>query len=311
MFTCALCGGSSSLPVSKTDAKSNSPLNVQFCQSCGLVQQHPIPSVDELRVYYSHHYREDYKNTYFPKLKYVYRAGLAAKDRLNFLTTSLKSDNVDPGGLRPLDIGAGGGEVVYAASKSGFIASGIEPNEGYSEYARENYGVQVDTMHLDEYVGEPCDVITMFHVLEHMPNPSAVIEKVWTLLKPNGYFLVEVPNIEQADASPANIYFKAHLYYLSASTLVSFASTSFDPFLIESDGNLKILFNRKHLQTGLRLPNQEAVSRTKARLSEKGWSEYVTKGGGWKKPFKKLLQRVRESRLKAVHPREILDLALR
>ena len=311
MFTCALCRGSKGLQVSQKDAKASTLINVQLCESCGLVQQSPIPSVDELRVYYSHHYREDYKKTYFPKLKYVYRAGLAARDRLAFLTESLKNQGVSIKGLSLLDIGAGGGEVVYAAKRSGFLASGIEPNEGYSEYARANYDVQVDTTHLDQYYGGSFDVITMFHVLEHMPNPLAVMEKVWTLLKPNGYFLVEVPNIEQPDASPANIYFKAHLYYLSAATLTSFASTTFNPIRVESDGNLKILFQRKAAKEPLTLPTEEMVNRVKNRLAQKGWWEYVTKGAGWKKPFKKTLQRIHESGLKNTHPREILDLALR
>lgn len=310
MFTCALCRGSTGLQISNTDAKSKAPLNIQFCQSCGLVQQYPIPSVDELRVYYSHHYREDYKNTYFPKLKYVYRAGLAAKDRLSFLTNSLKSYNVEPAGLSLLDIGAGGGEVVYAANKSGFNASGIEPNEGYSEYARENYGVLVDTKHLDQYVGEPCDVITMFHVLEHMPNPFAVMEKVWALLKPNGYFLVEVPNIEQADASPSNIYFKAHLYYLSAATLTSFASAHFEPMIVESSGNLKILFRRKQTKAERSLPTRDSVTRSKKRLEEKGWIEYLTIGRGWAKPFSRIKRDWRFKRLEQISPKAVLDQAL-
>lgn len=310
MFNCALCRGSQGLQIARSDAKTGAPLDVRFCENCGLVQQSPIPSIDELRVYYSHHYRQDYKKTYFPKLKYVYRAGLAAKDRIAFLKGCLEKRGVKQTGLKLLDIGAGGGEVVYAANRSGFVATGIEPNEGYSEFARNNYGVQVDTMHLDQYSGGQCDVVTMFHVLEHMPSPHAVMEKVSSLLKPQGYFLVEVPNIEQADASPANIYFKAHLFYLSAATLTAFGSKYFDPIAIDAKGNLKVLFKKKLNQVDLTLPDDDSVSNSRARLKAKGWLEYLTTGGGWKKPFSRLRRDLRFKTLTETTPKAILDRAL-
>jgi len=222
----------------------------------------------------------------------------------------LEKQGIQQTGLKLLDIGAGGGEVVYAANRSGFAATGIEPNEGYSEFARNNYGVQVDTMHLDQFTGDPCDVVTMFHVLEHMPNPHAVMEKVSSLLKPDAYFLVEVPNIEQADASPANIYFKAHLFYLSAGTLTAFGSAHFDPIAINSKGNLKILFKKKTNQADLTLPDDNLVTKAKARLKEKGWVEYLTTGGGWKKPFSRLRRDLRFKALTETTPKAILVRAL-
>ena len=311
MFTCALCRGSRGLQISKSDAKTGTVLNVRFCEDCGLVQQSPIPSTDELRAYYSHHYRQDYKKTYFPKLKYVYRAGLAAKSRLGFLTSELRKQGVSPRCLTLLDIGAGGGEVVYAASQSGFTAHGIEPNEGYSEFARVNYGVLVDTMHLDQFTGITCNVVTMFHVLEHMPNPHAVMEKIFGMLNENGHLFIEVPNIEQSDASPANIYFKAHLYYFSAPTLISFASPYFEPVAIETSGNLKILFKRRKLRTSIALPSTEQVKHTKARLATKGWREYLTSGGGWTKLFKRIMRDIKFNSLSEKTPKAVLDRALR
>jgi transcription elongation factor Elf1 len=73
MFSCKLCGASEADFSDHKDAKSKEILSIAFCQSCGLVQQAEIPSDEALKIYYSHNYRTDYKNTYKPKLKYVFR----------------------------------------------------------------------------------------------------------------------------------------------------------------------------------------------------------------------------------------------
>lgn len=121
------------------DAKSQETLHVAICKGCGLVQQDPIPSEQELHHFYTHNYRVDYKKTYTPKPKHVYRAGMAGLDRLRFL----KRNGLAGGKL--LDIGAGGGEFVYLSKRSGYRSVGVEPNIGYSEFAKSQYGVQVTT----------------------------------------------------------------------------------------------------------------------------------------------------------------------
>lgn len=310
MHACLLCHSPLRRVLASVDAKTRQPLTVQLCETCGLVQQTPMPSEEELRVYYSHHYRQDYKQTYSPKPKYVLRAGLAAKSRFEFLRRVIPADFFS-GRPKMLDIGAGGGEVVYLANKIGLDARGIEPNQGYSEFARDNYGITVETKHLDQLADEKFDLITLFHVLEHMPNPVKVMQRLAELLNPNGFLMIEVPNIEQADASPANIFFKAHLYYLSASTLKAIASPYFDPVFVEDSGNLRMLLRKRAQTKAMQLPSAAEVAKTKTRLTQKGWLEYLGKGGGWAKPFRRITQAFRESRIKGMQPRAILDLVLR
>ena len=309
---CRLCAAHLSRLVSNRDAKSGSPLFVYMCETCGLVQQSPIPTDHELRIYYSHHYRTDYKSTYSPKPKYVYRAGRAAKRRIQFLTDFLKENHRSSLGLSMLDVGAGGGEVVFAANQSGIRACGIEPNEGYSSFARDAYGIEVRTAHLDELEHEQYSIVTMFHVLEHMPNPRKVFEKLHQLIEPDGLLVIEVPNIEQADASPANIFFKAHLYYYSLSTLISAASEAFEPLVTEDVGNLRVIFRRRGCLTEASLPDATSVERTRVRLQQKGWLEYLTEGGGWRRPFERASNRYREFKHSSITPlitlREALEL---
>ena len=126
MNSCRLCNSSFIRNWTAKDAKTGDTLMMALCGGCGLVQQSTLPTDEELKIYYSHNYREDYKSTHQPKLKYVYRAGLAAKDRLAFIERA----GIQMGARRLLDIGAGGGEFCYLASKAGFAAQGIEPHPG-------------------------------------------------------------------------------------------------------------------------------------------------------------------------------------
>lgn len=274
------------------------------CRGCGLVQQTQMPSDEELRIYYSHNYRRDYKKTYFPKIKYVRRAGLAALDRLAFLEARLPA----PRPKRLLDVGAGGGEFVYLASRSGFIAKGIEPNEGYSEYAKREYGAEIQTVGIDGLEASSFDLVTMFHVFEHLAWPRKVMEKTADALTDGGFLMVEVPNIFQSDASPHNIYFKAHLFYYSRFTLAAAASRWFEAVAADDSGNLRMLFRKRAVPLGeTALPSAGEVAATFRRLRQKGWMEYLFKGGGVFKPFRRMRRSISEALVRGAAPKDILD----
>lgn len=304
MFSCKLCGTHEAKRSEHKDAKSGEILSIAFCQSCGLVQQAEIPSDEALKIYYSHNYRTDYKNTYKPKLKYVFRAGNAALNRLKFLQRVIPK----PESKSLIDIGAGGGEFVYLAQKSGFLARGVEPNQGYSEYARDEYGARVDTLMLDALENASADVVTLFHVYEHMAKPLETMRKVSEILAKDGYLFIEVPNILQADASPHNIFFKAHLFYYSRYTLEAAAAPFFETLLIEDDGNLRMLFRKKLVALPAVVPqNSAAVIQTQRRLDQKGWVEYLFKAGGVLKPFRRIIQLRRERTLADLSAKSLLD----
>lgn len=298
---CILCGDEKSFEnVSHVDAKSSEQILVVICGNCGLIQQSPIPSTDELKVYYSHNYRKDYKNTYTPKSKHIYRAGKIAVQRINFL----KEAGVLNGTL--LDVGAGGGEFVYLAERFGFQSQGIEPNIGYSEYAKSEYGCNIMTLELED-VTSTYDIITIFHVLEHLPSPIRAFEKIYNILNKNGKLFVEVPWIETSDASLHNIYFKAHIFYFSADTLISCASKFFNVLKVDTASNLKIMFEAKEEASTLVLPSTESVVRLRKRLYSKGWLEYLCNGKGYAKPIRKILKAIEESKANGLAPKAILD----
>jgi 2-polyprenyl-3-methyl-5-hydroxy-6-metoxy-1,4-benzoquinol methylase len=304
-MSCILCQKNEFDIVSSKDAKNNTFLKVVFCKSCGMIQQDPIPSEDSVNKYYSNEYREDYKKTYTPKIKHVYRAGNLALERVKFL----KERNITKGSL--LDVGAGGGEFTYLSDKLGFSSMGIEPNVGYSNFAREEYRINIQTGHLSD-INKKFDLITMFHALEHIPNPIKTFKLLYELLNKDGSLFIEVPNIETKDASPHNIYFKAHIHYFSASTLTSAASMYFEKIDEDVGSNLRILFKRKDvIEDNLIFPSLRQVNQSSLRLKEKGWFEYLTNGRGYKKLPLRIKQLYAESRLDYASSVKLLDDLLR
>lgn len=303
MNSCRLCNSSFIKNWAAKDAKTGETLHMALCGGCGLVQQSTLPTDEELKIYYSHNYREDYKSTHQPKPKYVYRAGLAAKDRLAFIERA----GIQASNKRLLDVGAGGGEFCYMAGKAGFVAQGIEPHHGYSEFARNQYEVSIRTCGIAELEEQQADVVTMFHVFEHLAHPSDVIRKIWDVLDDKGHLVIEVPNIHQADSSPHNIYFKAHLFYYSRYSLMAAVSQYFELVCLEDEHNLFMAFRkRSQALAELVLPSPAQVLNTAQRLDRKGWKEYLVEGGGWKKVFKRIATKIDERKVKSLTAHQIL-----
>jgi 2-polyprenyl-3-methyl-5-hydroxy-6-metoxy-1,4-benzoquinol methylase len=195
------------------------PLPVTCCVSCGLTHVDPIPTREELARFYAERYRLEYKQASRPRLKHIYRAGRVALGRLR-IAGLLAAPTA-----RVLDCGAGGGEFSYLLTSRGYRLTGIEPNDGYREYARAEYGVDLRPGTLDDNEFSPAefDLITIFHVLEHVPEPRAALLRLAGWLKPGGHLYIEVPNALTDVSSPSNLYHRAHLYYFAAAPLAALA----------------------------------------------------------------------------------------
>ena len=300
-MSCALCRGNDFKRISEKDSKNKGKLIVCFCNSCSMVSQNPIPTEHQVEQYYATEYRQDYKQVFEPKLKHIYRAGNLALDRLGFLT----KNNVASGKL--LDVGAGGGEFTYVSSQLGFDSTGIEPNIGYSNYAKDQYQANVKTGQLDDIDGK-FDVITMFHVMEHIPDPIKTFKKLYDLLNEDGLLFIEVPNIESFSQSPGNTFFKAHIHYFSAATLIACASQYFVSVdLDNSDNNIRILFNRRPSIIEFELPKKNVIESSKSLITQKSWVNYVFKGRGYLKALNRIRVIIQDMRLAKIEPKAILN----
>ena len=154
----------------------------------------PQPSLENLGRYYesadyiSH---TDSKRSLFEKA-YHFVKGIALKNKLNLINSS----SFSKGNL--LDIGAGTGDFLLTAKENGWNTIGVEPSEKAKAIAIQK-GIQfvVSTQELESH---SFDVITLWHVLEHVPNLDNQIKELKRLAKPNGTIIIAVPNFKSYDA---------------------------------------------------------------------------------------------------------------
>jgi 2-polyprenyl-3-methyl-5-hydroxy-6-metoxy-1,4-benzoquinol methylase len=103
-----------------------------------------------------------------------------------------------PGKGRYLDIGCGGGAVLYFFKKAGWEVKGLELSPVFADHVKKSLNVDVDVANfLDyNYSGEKYDLVSLRHVLEHLPDSILAMNKISGLLRENGYAHFEFPNIQ-------------------------------------------------------------------------------------------------------------------
>ncbi|WP_405221649.1 class I SAM-dependent methyltransferase [Dokdonia sp. Asnod1-B02] len=178
----------------------------------------PKPEISKLPSYYE---SEDYishtdgKRSLF-EIAYQTIKGitLSRKQKL------LKMFNPDQGSV--LDIGAGTGDFLEFLSKRKWNVKGVEPNDKAKKLAQHK-GLDIYNT-IDEVGGELYDVITMWHVLEHVYDLQEQIAWLKKQLAKNGTIFIAVPNFESFDASYYKSYWAAfdvprHLYHFSETSI--------------------------------------------------------------------------------------------
>ena len=165
------------------------------CGQCSFVYLNPRPSEESLHAYYPDEYFPVQSGVESPEAIAVANGLLARIQRA--------IPSAGPGG-KPLilDVGCGTGLFLKLAREDGYRVQGIEPGATAAEYARTVYDLPVECGTLQSVSVPPdsCDVVTMWHVLEHMPSPVGALQVVRELLKPGGLLVLGVPNIESAEA---------------------------------------------------------------------------------------------------------------
>ena len=187
----------------------------------GFLETTPQPSLDNLSGYYE---SEDYishtnsKRNLFEKVYHFIR-DISLKRKLK-LINSFQSEE-----KKLLDIGCGTGAFLKTALDNDWEVSGIEPNEKARAIANKSCSNSVlDTEELKNYTNESFDVITLWHVLEHLPNLESQVATLKKLLKPNGTLVIAVPNFKSYDALHYKNFWAAfdvprHLWHFSKDSI--------------------------------------------------------------------------------------------
>jgi len=126
-----------------------------------------------------------------------------------------------------LDVGCGTGEFLNEMALAGWEIDGIETNAFAREIARERYNVSVHSPDQVKSYGDPkFDVITFWHVLEHLTNPIEILRTITVSLKKNGFLLIAAPNYKSFDGDYYQSFWAAydvprHLYHFNYETMIT------------------------------------------------------------------------------------------
>ena len=183
-----------------------------------ILKTYPQPTLDKLGSYYEF---EDYishtdgKRTLFEKM-YHFIKGKAIRDKVKLI------NSYQPVKGRILDIGAGTGDFLLECKNQNWDILGIEPNDkakGIALGKGIKFGDTIEKLESNSF-----DVITMWHVLEHVPDVEHQVAELKRLLKPSGTIIIAVPNFKSYDANHYKEFWAAydvprHLWHFSKTAI--------------------------------------------------------------------------------------------
>ncbi len=212
---CILCGAADRTLLFRHDEWT-----VFKCAGCGLGFLDPRPTAEELVRYYERDYFDSHYDKGLKRDSAEMRKRLTQEaHRISFFRP------IKPRG-RILDVGCGMGYFLYACSLKGYEAEGMDISDDSTAYIRRELGLKVKTgvAGAVDFEEGSFDVITMWHFLEHSPDPRDYLSSAWKWLKEDGILVVDVPNHEGTDARKfwagwTGWSLPYHLYHFTPRTL--------------------------------------------------------------------------------------------
>ncbi|MBM3175908.1 MAG: class I SAM-dependent methyltransferase [Chloroflexi bacterium] len=213
-IACGVCGNSSTLKF----IESYKEWKLYECPNCAVQFWWPM----------KHPGAGYYEDTYFSVRDPLVRAYPLYWNHHEFI----KSPPHDPAcGCSLLDIGCGPGTFLAAARALGYEVYGLDLNPQAVQKARELYGLEnlfCDTLSafITQNPGKRFDVVTLFEVLEHIDDPAGLMDQVRSILKPDGFIALSVPNRERFMIRRELYDFPPHhLTWWNVSALQTFCSS--------------------------------------------------------------------------------------
>ncbi len=221
---------------------SQEEFSILKCTHCGLMITNPQPKMEELGKYYQ---SKDYISHSTEKSGNI-QVKLYNIIRKRTLKTKLSLLSKYTSGYRLLDIGCAIGVFLDYCRKHGYHVMGIEPELKARQYAKDNFNLDIhDTNFIEKIESASLDVVTMWHVLEHVSDIEKRINSIHRILTKEGTAIIALPNPDSYDAKYYQKYWAAydvprHLFHFtkeSFSTLCernSFKVISVIPMVYDS-----------------------------------------------------------------------------
>jgi 2-polyprenyl-3-methyl-5-hydroxy-6-metoxy-1,4-benzoquinol methylase len=214
---CNFCGSNDYTVLSSGFIIKEGQIDLVKCNNCSLVYCEPQPTRAEISSYYA----EDYYGV--SNLRFI---GIIEKFvRLKRIIRARRVQKYVKAG-KILDIGCGRGIFLNEMRKKGYDVFGTEFSEVGAKFAKQVLKLDVSIGAL-ESLGFPdsyFDIVTIYHVLEHLNNPVQTLHEVKRILKPGGLLLVAVPNIDSLQSKLFKTYWfhldiPRHYFHFSPATL--------------------------------------------------------------------------------------------
>ncbi len=189
------------------------------CENCTFKFTNPRPDVNSIGSYYESEEYISHSNTKSGIINRAYHV-------VRSITTKQKVELINrhvPAKGNILDYGCGTGVFLAACKKDGWKVSGVEPNAKARELAKEQVGDTIAET-LAEVNTDKFEVITLWHVLEHIHTLNETMEELISRLAPEGVLIVAVPNADSHDAQQYKENWAAydvprHLYHFTQPTM--------------------------------------------------------------------------------------------
>lgn len=241
-------------------AVSKESFEVFECTSCTLLFTSPRPSADHIGPYYEFDEYYSHSDDTGGLIATIYQQvkQYSIKQKIKQL-----NEFVTKGTL--LDYGCGTGEFIFQASKQEWTAFGIEPNDKARAIASTKLKDQVYQSLEQLKKGVKFDIITLYHVLEHIHDLDNTVDTLLSHLNPNGYIFIAVPNPESPDCQLYNEYWAGwdvprHLYHFTHHAMMKFG----EKFGLESIESKPLKFDSFYvslLSEGYKSPKQSKLKR--------------------------------------------------
>ncbi|RIW18337.1 class I SAM-dependent methyltransferase [Algoriphagus lacus] len=192
------------------------------CSNCELLFTNPRPKKEDIGPYYNfpEYFSHEDKAKNLTQWIYQKVRNYSITKKVKFIESLKKKGKL-------LDYGCGTGELLKAAKKRGWKVTGIEPSEKARNQA--NYKLEGKVRESIDDLGKDStfDVITLFHVLEHIHDLRKSTRKIINHLKSNGCLIIAVPNHESWDGKNYGKYWAGwdvprHLYHFNLSSIEKF-----------------------------------------------------------------------------------------
>ncbi len=193
------------------------------CEQCSFVFTNPVPAIPnkyyETPDYLSHN--TENVGIYGRLYSIIRKINIKRKFRL--VTTYCSSGNI-------LDIGCGTGELLRFFASNGWVVTGIEPNVAARKFAKNKYSICVFSENeLAKFESGTFDIISMWHVLEHVSDLHKSLAQIKRLLKDDGTLFISLPNFSSPESKTYVNYWSAldvprHLYHFTQNTFVQLIS---------------------------------------------------------------------------------------